>query len=144
MSGADIAVSDHLRSTDPDDDSIYRVVGTTAERVTLLRVSDGDGRRVNSGDVVTVARDALSSFEPAPNPDGNRSVGARLVLALRSVYWSFRTVLGSLAANPVPSLVALALVVAGSAGASRLSGPLSTGLFFAGLFTLVYIGSGRF
>src|SRR6056297_1977391 len=92
MSGTDIAVSDHLRSTDPDDDdAIYRVVGTAPDTVTLLRVSDADGRRAHTGEVVTVSRDALDSFEAAENPDGNRSIATALGSPLRSAYWLLRT-----------------------------------------------------
>ena len=92
MPDPDPAVYDHLRSTDPDDDgSVYRVVGTDADGVTLLRVSDGDGRRAHTGEVITVPRDALDAFETAGNPDGNRSVVAALRSAVSGGYWALRS-----------------------------------------------------
>jgi hypothetical protein len=88
----DPAVYDHLRSTDSDDDdAVYRVVGTDDGSVTLLRVSDGDGRRAHTGEVVTVPTDALSSFESAENPDGNHGFGATLLSAGSAGYWALRT-----------------------------------------------------
>jgi hypothetical protein len=86
-----VGVSDHLRSTDPDDDdAIYRVVGATPDSVTLLRVSDGDGRRANTGEVITVPRDSLDSFESAPNPDDTRSLLMTLRSTASGAYWSLR------------------------------------------------------
>jgi hypothetical protein len=70
------AVSDHYRASDGTagvDNGVYRVVGTADETVTLLRVGDADGRRVHTGEIETVEPDALTAFEPAENPDGNRS-----------------------------------------------------------------------
>ena len=144
MSATEPDIYDHLRSTDPDDDdTIYRVVGTATGSVTLLRVADGDGRRANTGKVRTVSREALSAFEPAENPDGNRGLGTRLASVFKMVYWSLRTFVGSLAANPVPAVVALALVAAGSLTGTPLPDAVSTALVFVGIFALSYIGSGR-
>ncbi|MBX0303869.1 hypothetical protein [Haloarcula salinisoli] len=87
----DIAVYDHLRSTDPDDDdAVYRVVGTRPESVTLLRVSDGDGRRANTGEVVTVSHETLSTFETVENPDGNRGLLGTVGSVVSGAYWSLR------------------------------------------------------
>ena len=130
----DPAVYDHLRSTDPDDDdSIYRVVGTAPDTVALLRVSDADGRRANTGEVVTVSRDALAVFESAENPDGNRSIGARLRSTLSGGYWSLRA--GG-------SLLAVGIVLAvvgtlGNVGLLALSPLVVNGLIFAGFGCLV-------
>ncbi|MFC6756532.1 hypothetical protein ACFQER_07320 [Halomicroarcula sp. GCM10025894] len=81
MSAPDIAVYDHLRSTDPDDDdAVYRVVGTRPESVTLLRVSDGDGRRANTG---------KSSLSPARRSTAsNRRQTPTAVPSPRYVRWS--------------------------------------------------------
>lgn len=139
-------VSDHLRSTDSDDDeAVYRVVGSHADSVTLLRVSDGDGRRLHTGEVFTVPRDALDTFEAAKNPDGNRSAVTTLSAAGESVYWSLRTFVASLAASPALSTLGLALFVAGAFGRGRV--PLPDELLLAveigGLLLLVLVGNGR-
>jgi len=134
MSVPDIAVYDHLRSTDPDDDdAVYRVVGTDDRTVTLLRVADGDGRRANTGEVVTFSRDALTSFEPAENPDGNRSLGVRLASVLSGGYWSLR------AGGPLMT-AGLVLAVAGTlgnVGLLALSPLVVNGLIFAGFGCIV-------
>lgn len=142
----DVAVYDHLRSTDPeDDDAVYRVVGTGTERVTLLRVSDGDGRRAHTGEVFTVPTDALDTFERAENPDDARPLAASLTGVVEGAYWSIRTVLGTLAANPGKTLAALALFVVGRFGGGVV--PLSDGvlalLAFVGLLGLAAVGTGR-
>ena len=135
----DIAVYDHLRSTDTDD-AVYRVVGLQNDRVTLLRVADGDGRRAQTGEATTI-----STFGPAANPDENRALGTALTTAVGNVYWSFRTVLTSLATNPLPSLLALALFLAGWFGEGVLPVPdWAFGvLTMAGITGLASVGSGR-
>ncbi|WP_049901646.1 hypothetical protein [Halococcus agarilyticus] len=143
-----LAVYDHLRPTDADGShqpGIYRVVGTSEDDVTLLRVGDADGRRVHTGEIVTVPNDARSGFEPAENPDGNRSVGVALASLSENAYWSLRTFAGSLATHPFASAVALALLVTGwfGEGVLELSDAALSGLVLAGAFGLAYIGSGR-
>ena len=134
MPASDPAVYDHLRSTDPDDDdAVYRVVGTDAGSVTLLRVSDGDGRRANTGEVLTVSRGALDSFESAENPDGNRSLGARLASVFKAGYWSLR------AGGPLLTVGVLLAVVGtlGNLGLVPLSPLVVNGLIFAGFGCIV-------
>ena len=76
----DPSVFDHVRPWDaPYEDGIYRVVGTADGSVTLLRVGDADGRRLNTGTIVTVEAAQLEGFEPAENPDGNRGLGESLL-----------------------------------------------------------------
>ncbi|MFT4891928.1 MAG: hypothetical protein ACI9YT_002865 [Halobacteriales archaeon] len=60
----------HYRpTTDATDPGVYRVVGTSDD-VVLLRLTDGEGGRIHTGELLRVPRDALeSSFEPASNPD---------------------------------------------------------------------------
>ncbi len=129
LSVPDIAVYDHLRSTAPDaDGATYRVVGTGADTVTLLRVSDGNGRRANTGEVVTVPRESLDAFETAENPDGNRSLGATLRSAGSAVYWSLR------GAAPL-RLAGFALVVGGavlSGAPVAVPAPAADGLLLLG------------
>ncbi|WP_254523410.1 hypothetical protein [Natrinema caseinilyticum] len=68
-----LSIRDHVRPIEADrPDGIYRVVGTSREAVTLLRVGDADGRRVSTGEIVTVSADDLEGFDRAENPDGNR------------------------------------------------------------------------
>lgn len=124
---------------------VYRVVGTTEDDVTLLRVGDADGRRINTGEVHTVSAEAFDGFERAENPDGNRPLGETVTAPLLSGYWGLRAFLGQLVANPVPAVVALSLIGAGVFGEGRLSAPALlldiSGL--VGVLLLVYTGSGR-
>ncbi len=139
-------VYDHLRSTDPDDDAgIYRVVGTDTDSVTLLRVADGDGRRAHTGEVITVPTNALDTFEPAENPDGNRSLGGKLRSLAQAVYFSFRSVLSALADRPLLAALGLALYLGGRFAGGRLPLPdlaLSV-LALVGIAVLAAVGSGR-
>lgn len=140
------AVSDHLRPTDADVPAgIYRVVGTGETDVTLLRVADADGRRVNTGEVLTVSDADLGGFESAENPDGNAPLGTHLRSALSSLYWSFRTFIEQLAANPLPTAVALGFLLAGRFGDSVVTLPdiVFDALVLLGVFGLVYVGSAR-
>lgn len=76
-------------------DGIYRVVGTTPESVTLLRVGDAEGDREVTGTVLRVSRETYrESFESADEPAGRgllRAVVGRLTamghLLLRPIYW---------------------------------------------------------
>ncbi|ELY70627.1 hypothetical protein [Natrinema versiforme] len=141
------SIYDHLRPTDSDyADEIYRVVGTSGETVTLLRVGDGDGRRVNTGDLERVSEAELEGFEPAANPDGNRPFGAAVASRLEMGYWSLRAFGQQLVARPVPAAVAGLLVVVGVVG--EQIGPLPeillSVMIFAGALGLAVIGSGRF
>jgi hypothetical protein len=139
-------VYDHLRSTDPDDDAgIYRVVGTHADSVTLLRVADGDGRRAHTGEVITVPTDALDAFEPAENPDGNRSLGGQLRSLGGSLYWSFRSAMAALADRPLLTALGLGLYVAGRFAGGRLPLPdLALSMVaLAGIVVVAAVASGR-
>lgn len=140
------SVYDHLQPTDIDyPDGTYRVVGTSEEAVTLLRVADADGRRVNTGEIVTVDSDELDGFEPAENPDGNRPLGAVVTSKLEMTYWSVRVFVQQLATHPLPTAVAVTLVVVGSFGERVLPLPeiVLSGLILVGSLGLAYVGSGR-
>jgi hypothetical protein len=77
---------------DPGDD-IYRVVGTT-DGVTLLRVTDADGRRAHTGDLRRVSRDELdAAFEPAEDPDAGTSPVAAIRNLFQGLYWELRTII---------------------------------------------------
>ncbi|QLK25614.1 hypothetical protein HYG81_16250 [Natrinema zhouii] len=141
-----LTIRDHVRPTDGDyPDGIYRVVGTSEGAVTLLRVGDADGRRVNTGEIVTVSVGDLEAFEPAENPDGNRPFGATVASQLEMGYWSLRVFGQQLAAHPFPTAIAGLLVLAGVAGEriTLLPEPALTALILAGSLGLAYIGSGR-
>jgi hypothetical protein len=78
----------HYRSGDTS--AVYRVVGTT-DGITLLRVTDGDGRRTHTGDLRRVSEDELdSAFEPAENPDAGVSPVGVLRNLLQGMYWELR------------------------------------------------------
>ncbi|WP_226481650.1 hypothetical protein [Natrinema amylolyticum] len=140
-----LTVRDHVRPTDGGYPAgIYRVVGTGDDTVTLLRVGDADGRRVNTGEIATVEEADLAAFEPADNPDGNRPLGATVRSELEMLYWRFRAFGQQLAARPFPTAVAAALVAVGYTGDSigPLSEPVASVALFVGAVALAYVGSG--
>lgn len=68
----------------------YRVVGATDE-VTLLRVTDADGRRVHTGEIRRISFPILDAeFEPAENPDAGFTPVLSVRNALSGLYWSIR------------------------------------------------------
>jgi len=70
--------------------SVYRVVGAS-EGVTLLRVTDADGRRAHTGELIRVSAEALTAeFERAEDPDAGLSPVRGLRNALSGLYWQFR------------------------------------------------------
>ncbi|MFC7074922.1 hypothetical protein [Haloarcula halophila] len=145
MSDASPTVYDHLRPTTADYPAgIYRVVGV-GDEVTLLRVSDADGRRANTGAVVTVPADSLAGFERAENPDGDRRPTAIVRSSLDNLYWSARAFVRTLAKQPLLSAGALALLLAGEFGQDLLSltGLQAGALIVVGGLALIYVGSGR-
>ena len=140
------SVYDHYRTTDADyEDGVYRAVGTDDETVTLLRVGEPDGRRVNTGEVITVSRDELDGFESSENPDGNRPFGEILLSVPETAYWSVRAFTEELIARPLPAAAALGLVLAGALGEGIIPVPdIGLGvLILVGSLGLAYIGSGR-
>ncbi|OLZ41641.1 hypothetical protein A6E15_11895 [Natrinema saccharevitans] len=140
-----LSMRDHVRPTDGDyPGGIYRVVGTGDDTVTLLRVGDADGRRVNTGEVVTVDEDDLATFEPADNPDENRPLGPTVASGLEMIYWRFRAFGQQLAAHPIPATVAGALVAVGYVGDSvgPLSESVASVVLFVGAIGLAFVGSG--
>ena len=140
------STTDHVRPTDFDSpNGIYRVVGTGDESVTLLRVGTPDGRRIHTGEIITVSDDAFDEFEPAENPDGNRPFGAAIVAMLETSYWSVRVFARQLAAHPLPTVLAVAAIVAGALGEAAVPLPdvVFVGLLLVGSLGLAVIGSGR-
>lgn len=91
----DVEVGDHYRPTAvasraTAERGVYRVVGA-GERVTLLRVADGQGTRRHTGETVRVDRDVLAEqFEAAENPDVGFSPLAWLRGLLQGLVWSVR------------------------------------------------------
>jgi len=140
------SVYDHVRPVDSDHrDGTYRVVGSGEGAVTLLRVADADGRRINTGELVTVGNDEFAGFDPAENPDGNRSPGAVVRSTLEAGYWSIRVFVRQLIARPLATAVAATLVLVGSFGAGVVAVPevVLDGLVLVGSLGLAYVGSGR-
>ncbi|MFC7133808.1 MULTISPECIES: hypothetical protein [Salinibaculum] len=89
----DVDPYDHVRATDRSSvpSGVYRVVGT-GDPVTLVRVTDAEGRRRHTGQVVSVPAATLSaSFDPAENPDQGfaiRDLVAPFVTVPQAVaYW---------------------------------------------------------
>ena len=137
---------EHFKPRNVDvSDGVYRVVGSDEEAVTLLRVADADERRTHTGEVVTVPIDEFTGFTPAENPDGNRPVGDILTSNLEMGYWSIRVFIQRLASNPLTTLGAIALVLAGVFGDRILSLPavVFDGVILLGSLGIAYIGSGR-
>ena len=140
------SVYDHYRTTDSDyPDGIYRVVGAGEGEVTLLRVGDADGRRINTGDVIAVGGEDLADFDRAENPDGNRPLGAAVRSQVEVVYWSIRVFVQQLAAHPIPTAVAFLFVLGGYFGEriAPLPDAASGGLILVGSLGLALVGSGR-
>ncbi|SDY20467.1 hypothetical protein [Halobellus clavatus] len=140
------SVSDHLRPTVPAyDDGVYRVVGVDDDRVTLLRVTDEQGRRAHTGEVLTVSHEELSGFEPAGNPRGGRTLRAVVMSAPETAYWSFRAFGQQLKTAPLPAAIAAGTVILGLVGdlADVLPSLLAGILLLLGSLGLAYVGSGR-
>lgn len=149
-SGAEPTVYDHLQPTSADDAArpradpgVYRVVGTDESSVTLLRVGDADGFRVNTGHVVTVDRTALTTFDSAENPDGTRPLSGKARGFVTSLVWNLRAFVAGLRDRPFAALVAIALVVVGHQGHRLLVIPKRwlTAVYFLGVLGVVYLGS---
>ncbi|GAA0245435.1 hypothetical protein [Haladaptatus pallidirubidus] len=84
-------VLEHYRPTDDTrPPGVYRVVGATDE-ITLLRVTDADGRRVATGEIHYVSPHILDSeFVRTTNPDVGFSPASAVRNALSGLYWSVR------------------------------------------------------
>jgi hypothetical protein len=81
-------IGDHYQSGDTS--VVYRVVGTT-DGITLLRVTDADGRRAYTGDLRRVSEGELdAAFEPAEDPDAGVSPVGSLRNLLQGMYWEVR------------------------------------------------------
>lgn len=141
-----VTVSDHLSADDADyPDGIYRVVGTSGDDITALRVGDADGRRTHTGEVVTIEADDLEGFVAAENPDRSRSVTARVSALPSTAYWSARAFASRLRARPGPTAVAVALFLAGTVGDPVVPAPepVLDAMVLIGGLGLAAIGSGR-
>jgi len=70
---SDRVPGDHLQPTTADyPPGVYRVVGR-GQGLRLLRVTDGDGDRINTGQVYDVTPADLDGFESAADPDAGLS-----------------------------------------------------------------------
>ncbi|MFC5971802.1 hypothetical protein ACFPYI_10705 [Halomarina salina] len=141
MSSDRIALSDHFRvgaSADTGHNAgelspgVYRVVGTDADRVTLLEVADGSGDRVHTGRVERVPRAALDGFERVDSPDSS-GLFATARNRLRGFALTLRFAPRRLAGRPVQTLLGVALVAADSLGSSVAPGAPESLLTVAGV-----------
>jgi hypothetical protein len=84
-------VGDHYRSTRrPHASSVYRVVGASDE-VTLLRITDANGRRAHTGEFQSIEATTLASdFAPAEDLDAGLSPVGAVRNAAQGLYWSVR------------------------------------------------------
>lgn len=84
-------ILDHYRPTnDAHTPGVYRVVGASGE-ITLLRVTDANGKRVATGELLHVSQKTLDTeFEFATNPDAGFSPIHGVRNALTGLYWSVR------------------------------------------------------
>ncbi|WP_144060679.1 hypothetical protein [Salinarchaeum sp. Harcht-Bsk1] len=84
-------IGDHYRSVGAAAPTgTYRVVGTT-DTVCLLRVTNEDGRRRHTGEVVRVSDGTLEdAFEPTTDPDAGIDPIGVLSNLLQGLYWSAR------------------------------------------------------
>ena len=88
------AILDHYVSVGGSHPSgTYRVVGADETAVTLLRVTDGKGRRRATGEVVSVPL-PIDRFEPARDPDAGIRPIRRLRNQLDGLAWMVRMVTG--------------------------------------------------
>ncbi|KTG11573.1 hypothetical protein AUR64_03490 [Haloprofundus marisrubri] len=136
----------HYQSTAGNrSDGTYRVVGISDESVTLLRITDADGKRVHTGQTVTVARDSLGDYEVVDNPDETFSFEGTVSSAVEALYWTSRVFAAQLLTHRLLSSIAVALVLIGFLGDEAVPLPdfASSILVLIGTLTLVYIGNGR-
>lgn len=84
-------VGDHYRRIEnAHDATVYRVVGTTDE-VTLLCVTDDDGRRVHTGAIHHVSPATLAEqYESVDDPDSGFSPVSIITNVLQGLYWNVR------------------------------------------------------
>lgn len=110
---------DHFRATleATVEPGVYRVVGVDDPDVTLLQVADGDGRRVNSGRVVSVPTgDLAREFEAVDESAVPEGGGGALRGSLGVLRWLVAARADVAGDHPVASVVALAAVVVGYGG----------------------------
>jgi hypothetical protein len=140
-------VYDHVSPTGDDyPDGVYRVVGTGGA-VALLRLTDGDGRRVHTGELVTVDAVGFEDFEPVDRPTPDRSFGARVASVPALGYWSLRAFGQQLRTHPRATAITGAAVLVGLVGSAvpvpSVPDPVFGALLFVGSLGLAYVGGYR-
>lgn len=121
----------------------FRVVGTGEDTVTLLRVADADGHRTHTGAVHTVSTEDWREFEPAADPDGDRSVASALASTGNAAYWQTRAFARQLVAHPLPAGIGAAVLAAGLLGEPLLPDAVAGVLIIAGSLALAAVGGGH-
>lgn len=93
-SGLDVAIGEHVEYSGSEHaPGVCRVVGVDEETVTLLRVTDADGNRRATGEVVTTER-PLTDVESTPDPDAGIDPVRWLRNQLDGLVWTVRMLTG--------------------------------------------------
>lgn len=140
------SVYDHYRLADMEyEDGIYRVVGVDDSTVTLLRVGESDGRRTNTGEVITVDIKVIENSEVSENPDGNPRASGVLWSVPKTAYWSAIAFIKEASSHPIRASVGIAFLAVGYFGEGTLPVPdMVLGiLILIGGMSLAYVGSGK-
>lgn len=118
------SVGDHLVSGDDDaGNAVFRVVGRSADSVTLLRITDETGRRRHTGDTVTVSGEQFDGFDTTTDPDDDVSISRRLHTLGVGLWWSGRLIVETMWRRPLVSGLLVVLIVVGLAWTPSLPGP---------------------
>jgi hypothetical protein len=142
-----IYLYDHFQVSSGDyPNGIYRVVGVGEDTVTLLKIGDEDGRRVHTGEIITLELDEVEKLDRVTDPEPNQRTSAVVKSVLETGYWSLRVFARELAKHPIPTVIAAVFVLLGYSGGGILpsfSSTVSGLLVILGSLGLAYIGSGR-
>ncbi|MFD1513887.1 hypothetical protein [Halomarina rubra] len=114
---------------------VYRVVGSDADRVTLLAVGDETGARVHTGRVERVPLPTFDQFESAESPDPSGGL-TRLRDVLGGLALTARLAPRRMAGRPLQTLVGVVLVVVESLGPATV-GVSESVLTVAGVFGIL-------
>ncbi len=142
----DPALGDHVATEHPDHRSgVYRVVGVGDRQVTLLLVGDEEGKRIHTGDVVSVALSEFDGFESVEPPTRRQSLRESIRAGRAIGYWSLRANTRQLRARPAQTAL-VALLLGGGLLSDVLNlapEPVSTALVVAGSLLFVLVVTGR-
>ncbi|RNJ26602.1 hypothetical protein [Halosegnis longus] len=139
-------VGDHLATDHRDYRSgVYRVVGVGDRQVTLLVVGDEEGKRLHTGEVVSVPRSALDDFAAVEPPTRRQSLRESIQAGRSIGYWSLRSNARQLRARPTQTAV-VALLLGGGLLLDVLNlapETVTAALVVAGSLLFVFVATGR-